>query len=216
MENKERIKRLEKQVEELQQDIGILASRPSPPKKPLNGWCVPIDDDDELKKIIVLYKDDKHIHMLNAEGDPFILEKDEVLTCNYRQATPEEIEERLFNSEQCQKYIGADYDCVANPTITLKGEHEEFIFGSNNSIWAHFFEDGANMICDEHGNWAEIRDKENANEEHLQIKIFDNISADNVSECNDFLKEIGTRVQEVKTEYSTILGGVIYIVSYWC
>ena len=47
--------------------------------------------------------------------------------------------------------------------------------------------------------------------EHLQIKTFDNIS-----ECNDFLNEIGTRVQEVKTEYNTISGGVIYIVSYWC
>lgn len=51
--------------------------------------------------------------------------------------------------------------------------------------------------------------------EHLQVKIFDNVTGDNTTECNDFLREIGTRVSDLKTEYNTILGGVVYIVIYW-
>jgi hypothetical protein len=52
--------------------------------------------------------------------------------------------------------------------------------------------------------------------EYIQIKIFENVTGGNDTECNEFLKEIGTRLKDVKTEYNTILGGVIYIVTYWC
>jgi hypothetical protein len=58
--------------------------------------------------------------------------------------------------------------------------------------------------------------KTNDMKEHLQVKIFDNVTGDNTTECNDFLKDIGTRVKDIKTEYNTILGGVVYIVTYWC
>lgn len=67
-------------------------------------------------------------------------------------------------------------------------------------------------------NKEEIINKVKTNDmkQHLQVKTFDNITGDNTTECNNFLQEIGERVKDVKTEYNTILGGVIYIVIYWC
>lgn len=47
-----------------------------------------------------------------------------------------------------------------------------------------------------------------------RIKIFDEVTGDNLSECNDFLKHIGDRVIDIHTHYNTILGGIIYIVIY--
>ena len=52
--------------------------------------------------------------------------------------------------------------------------------------------------------------------EHQQVKKFDNRMDDNTDECNKFLKELGTRVVEVKAIYNTILGGMEYVVIYWC
>ena len=187
MKNKERIKRLEKQVEELQKHIEILTSitktfnpeeiedAEEPKQQPLNGWCVPDHDDDDLKKIIVLFKDDQPIHLLDCEGVPFKFKNREALIYTYRQATPEEIEERLFNSDQCQKYIGADYDCLSYPNDTKKGEFKRFTISPDNYLWINL---GCsyNTICDEHGNWAEIREKGNvhvnANEMLDSLKDF--------------------------------------------
>lgn len=49
----------------------------------------------------------------------------------------------------------------------------------------------------------------------MQVKTFDDVTTDNATQCNDFLKEIGGKVMTVNTVYNTILGGVVYIVLYF-
>jgi len=49
----------------------------------------------------------------------------------------------------------------------------------------------------------------------LQVATFDNVTGDNATECNEFLKVIGDKAKDVNTHYNTILGGVIYIVIYF-
>ena len=53
-------------------------------------------------------------------------------------------------------------------------------------------------------------------EEHLQVKQFDEYSSDNEQIVNEFLKEMGTRVVSVTPIHDTILGGIQYVVVYWC
>jgi hypothetical protein len=49
-----------------------------------------------------------------------------------------------------------------------------------------------------------------------QVKVFDNVTSDNESDCNSFLKEItDSAVVSVTPLYNTILGGVIYVVVYY-
>lgn len=137
--------------------------------KPLNGWCVP--EDKPIK--ISFFNNGKPIHGISICGKPFKYYGE--LHYKYRQATPEEIEERLFNSDQCQKYIGADYDCLSYPNDTKKGEFKRFTISPDNYLWINL---GCsyNTICDEHGNWAEIREKGNvhvnANEMLDSLKDF--------------------------------------------
>ena len=52
--------------------------------------------------------------------------------------------------------------------------------------------------------------------EHMQTKAFTEYSSDNEPALNDFLKEIGTRVVSVTPLWNTIMGGINYIVVYWC
>ena len=53
-------------------------------------------------------------------------------------------------------------------------------------------------------------------ESHLQVKAFDNVISGNTTEqCNIFLKEMGIKVTSVTPLYNTILGGVVYIVTYF-
>ena len=53
-------------------------------------------------------------------------------------------------------------------------------------------------------------------EEHLQVKQFDEYLSDNEQIVNEFLKEMGTRVVSVTPIHDTILGGIQYVVVYWC
>lgn len=54
------------------------------------------------------------------------------------------------------------------------------------------------------------------NKVHLQVKAFDDVtSGDPTEKCNEFLKEIEGRVNTVTPLYNTILGGVVYVVTYW-
>lgn len=49
----------------------------------------------------------------------------------------------------------------------------------------------------------------------IQVKIFDNVSGDNVTELNIFLSKMGeSHVKRVTPLFNTILGGVIYVVEY--
>ena len=52
--------------------------------------------------------------------------------------------------------------------------------------------------------------------EHLQVKRFDNVTGDSESQVNQFLKEVGGRVEDIHSHYNTILGGIEYIVIYTC
>lgn len=49
----------------------------------------------------------------------------------------------------------------------------------------------------------------------LQVATFDNVTCDNATECNDFLKIIGDKVKDVNTHYNNLLGGIIYVVIYF-
>ena len=49
---------------------------------------------------------------------------------------------------------------------------------------------------------------------YLQVKEFSDVTSDNTSECNEFMKEIGCRFESVNSFYNTILGGVVYVVLY--
>lgn len=48
-----------------------------------------------------------------------------------------------------------------------------------------------------------------------QVEKFDNVTGDNLKDCNDFLGTLGANVLSVNTFYDTILGGVIYVVVYF-
>jgi hypothetical protein len=49
----------------------------------------------------------------------------------------------------------------------------------------------------------------------MKVKTFDNITADTLQECNDFLKTIDSSlIISITPLYNTILGGVIYVVVY--
>ncbi len=52
--------------------------------------------------------------------------------------------------------------------------------------------------------------------EHMQVKEFCNPTSDMEKELNEFLKSKGTRVVSVNSFYNTILGGINYVVTYWC
>ena len=52
--------------------------------------------------------------------------------------------------------------------------------------------------------------------EHMQTKAFTEYSSDNELALNDFLNEIGTRVVSVTPLWNTIMGGINYVVVYWC
>lgn len=117
--------------------------------KPLNGWCVP--EDKPFK--ISFFNNGKPIHGISICGKPFKYYNE--LHYKYRQATEQEIQERLFDSEQCRQYIGADYECLLGDGMVV-GEFEYFLT-ADNSIWAVLSNGRPNKICDEHGNWAEIK-----------------------------------------------------------
>ncbi len=51
---------------------------------------------------------------------------------------------------------------------------------------------------------------------YLKVKEFSDYSTDQVPILNEFLKSIGSRVVSVTPLYNTILGGIQYIVVYWC
>jgi hypothetical protein len=49
----------------------------------------------------------------------------------------------------------------------------------------------------------------------MQVKVFDNASGDTASDCNKFLDEIKNLAFSVTPFYNTILGGVVFVVTYW-
>ena len=128
---KRKIEKLEKELEQH--------------NKPLNGWCVP--EDKPLK--ISFFNNGKPIHGISICGKPFKYYGE--LHYKYRQATEQEIQERLFDSEQCRQYIGADYEFKAD-------EHGR--------LWICFKGGGCEIICNKHGKWAEIK-KEPTTEEKV-------------------------------------------------
>jgi hypothetical protein len=52
--------------------------------------------------------------------------------------------------------------------------------------------------------------------EHLKVKEFAEYATSNEKDCNDLLLELGNRVHSVTPMYNTILGGIQYVVVYWC
>ncbi len=159
---KQKIAKAERKIEKWKKEL-------EEQEEPLNGWCVLVEDSKQNRKIIVLFNDGVPVHGLGSEGLPFKFYGQTEL--DYRQATEQEIQERLFDSEQCRQYIGADYDCLTGKKTykgdfncfetgkkTYKGDFNCFDFNFQN-VWIHFNGCLANQICDSEGNWAEIKEE---------------------------------------------------------
>lgn len=51
---------------------------------------------------------------------------------------------------------------------------------------------------------------------YLQVKYFnDCTSADSESNVNEFLKEKGSKIEKVTPFWNNILGGIVYVVTYF-
>lgn len=53
----------------------------------------------------------------------------------------------------------------------------------------------------------------------VKVKAFDEFTSDTTKQCNDFLEQLndkGLKVLDITSFYNTILGGIIYVVTYEC
>ena len=122
------------------------------------GWCVPEGDPEPYtERTIMFFKSGKQIHGLGYLGNPR-QRLSGFHDRNFRNATKQEIQERLFDSEQCQQYIDADYQCLTGGT-TFKGKFNHFKTNKRGEVWAILQGGANNLICDKDGEWAEIKEE---------------------------------------------------------